>query len=306
MRVMQGIAIGGEAPGGWVFVAEHAPQGRGWICRRFAHQGLISYGILLGSLVATAVDMTFSQAQIAGGLWRFTPFLIIPSGSVAMLLRRWLEETPVFEEMRKRATISRELPFLRILTTPSSRHHRLGADHLDAHGGDRGRDSDDTCPAAGHELVDVGSCAARQPCRYGGCGFFAPRATGAATDRFGIRRVAIPILAVIDPCDLQSLTLESAYAIGTGGGGASMWIAGIGAGIRLSLAPLVMVRDFRPRFALPVFLLLLSFLCGVRWSNFVTRLLDLPPEPTRSCTLYRHRYYLRPGGHPDRWYCTRR
>jgi MFS family permease len=26
MRVMQGAAIGGEAPGGWVFVAEHAPS----------------------------------------------------------------------------------------------------------------------------------------------------------------------------------------------------------------------------------------------------------------------------------------
>ena len=28
MRIMQGIAIGGEAPGGWVFVAEHARHGR--------------------------------------------------------------------------------------------------------------------------------------------------------------------------------------------------------------------------------------------------------------------------------------
>jgi MFS family permease len=27
MRVTQGVAIGGEAPGGWVFVAEHAPGG---------------------------------------------------------------------------------------------------------------------------------------------------------------------------------------------------------------------------------------------------------------------------------------
>lgn len=28
MRVMQGMAIGGEVPGGWVFVAEHAPSGK--------------------------------------------------------------------------------------------------------------------------------------------------------------------------------------------------------------------------------------------------------------------------------------
>ena len=28
MRVLQGVAIGGEAPGAWVFVAEHARRGR--------------------------------------------------------------------------------------------------------------------------------------------------------------------------------------------------------------------------------------------------------------------------------------
>src|SRR5437660_9121291 len=28
MRLLQGVAIGGEAPGAWVFVAEHAPRGR--------------------------------------------------------------------------------------------------------------------------------------------------------------------------------------------------------------------------------------------------------------------------------------
>jgi MFS family permease len=28
MRIMQGVAIGGEAPGAWVFVAEHARRGR--------------------------------------------------------------------------------------------------------------------------------------------------------------------------------------------------------------------------------------------------------------------------------------
>ena len=32
-----------------------------------------------------------------------------------MLLRRWLEETPVFEEMRRRATISREFPLRAVL-----------------------------------------------------------------------------------------------------------------------------------------------------------------------------------------------
>src|SRR6202050_3621367 len=36
MRLMQGIAIGGEAPGGWVFVAEHARRGRVGLAVGFA------------------------------------------------------------------------------------------------------------------------------------------------------------------------------------------------------------------------------------------------------------------------------
>src|SRR5262249_36951621 len=104
----------GEAPGAWVFVAEHARRGRVGFAVGLLTSGL-SCGILLGSLVATGVNMAFSQAQIAGGVWR-VPFLIGGVfGFIAMLLRRWLEETPVFEELRRRAAVSRELPLRTIL-----------------------------------------------------------------------------------------------------------------------------------------------------------------------------------------------
>src|ERR1700723_3546353 len=73
MRVMQGIAIGGEAPGGWVFVAEHARRGQVGFAVGLLTSGL-SCGILLGSLVATGVNIPFNQAQIAAGAWRI-PFL---------------------------------------------------------------------------------------------------------------------------------------------------------------------------------------------------------------------------------------
>src|ERR1700694_1732316 len=106
MRVMQGIAIGGEAPGAWVFVAEHARRGRVGFAVDLLTSGL-SCVILLGSLVATGVNMAFSQTQIASGFWR-VPFVIGGLfGFIAMLLRRWLDETPVFEELRRRAAVSR-------------------------------------------------------------------------------------------------------------------------------------------------------------------------------------------------------
>jgi len=115
MRLMQGIAIGGEAPGGWVFVAEHAQNRQVGFAVGLLTGGLSS-GILLSSLVATGVNLAFTQEQIAGGVWRM-PFVIGGAfGFVAMLLRRWLDETPVFEEQRRRAVLSRELPLGRRYT----------------------------------------------------------------------------------------------------------------------------------------------------------------------------------------------
>jgi MFS family permease len=238
MRVMQGIAIGGEAPGGWVFVAEHARQGRVGFAVGLLTSGL-SCGILLGSLVATAVNMAFNQTQIAGGLWRL-PFVIGGVfGFVAMLLRRWLEETPVFEEMRRRAAVSREFPLravLRthgrgiavsvlttwmltaaivvvILMTPTLLQHMF-----------------QLTPGA----VQLGSLAGTAAL----C--LSTLATGAATDRFGIRRVAIPILTLLVLATyglyIGATRLPSAIA-------PLYVLAGIGAGGAV-LAPLVMVRAF--------------------------------------------------------------
>ena len=114
MRVMQGAAIGGEAPGGWVFVAEHAPRGRVGFAVGSLTSGL-SAGLLLGSLMATLFNQFLTPAQIAGGYWRL-PFLF---GGVfglgAMLLRRRLTETPVFEAMRQSAAMSEGLPLRAVL-----------------------------------------------------------------------------------------------------------------------------------------------------------------------------------------------
>ncbi|SVK47013.1 major facilitator superfamily permease [Acinetobacter baumannii] len=109
MRVLQGAAIGGEVPGAWVFVAEHVPRRRiGFACGTLT-AGL-TVGILLGSVVATVINTTLSPQSIAGGGWRI-PFLLGGMfGLVAMYLRRWLQETPIFIEMQVRKALAEELP----------------------------------------------------------------------------------------------------------------------------------------------------------------------------------------------------
>ena len=114
LRVLQGAAIGGEIPGAWVFVAEHAPPGRsGFACGALT-AGLTG-GILLGSLVATAVNRHYPPEVVKDYAWRI-PFLIGGVfGFLAVFLRMWLEETPVFEELRRRKALTQELPLKLVL-----------------------------------------------------------------------------------------------------------------------------------------------------------------------------------------------
>jgi MFS family permease len=114
MRLMQGAAIGGEAPGAWVFVAEHANPKRVGFAIGLLTSGL-SFGILLGSLSAATLNRLFTPQQILAGAWRI-PFLTGGVfGFIVMWLRRWLHETPVFEAMRKQASLSRGLPLGKVL-----------------------------------------------------------------------------------------------------------------------------------------------------------------------------------------------
>jgi len=238
MRVLQGVAIGGEAPGAWVFVAEHARRGRGGFAVGLLTGGL-SFGILLGSLMATFLSLEFTQVQMAAGAWRILFVIGGVFGFIAMWLRRWLKETPVFEEMRNRGRLSRELPLgvvlknhgravvtsilstwmltaaivVVILMTPSLLPKLFGI--------------------ASGEAQSANLVATAALC-------ISAVVVGAATDRFGVRRVAIPILLLL---------IASTYGLYRGAEatpGALLPIyasAGVGAG-GVVLTPITMVHAF--------------------------------------------------------------
>lgn len=114
MRIIQGAAIGGEVPGAWVFVSEHVPPRHiGYACGTLT-SGLTA-GILLGSLVATAINTIYSPEQVSDYAWRI-PFLLGGVfGLLSVYLRRWLHETPIFAEMQQRKTLAAELPLRAVL-----------------------------------------------------------------------------------------------------------------------------------------------------------------------------------------------
>lgn len=114
LRIAQGAAIGGEAPGAWVFVSEHVtPRHRSLACGALS-AGLLA-GILVGALVATAINAALTDAQLLDWGWR-VPFLV---GGVfgfgALYVRRRLHETPVFASLREQRALSARLPLAVVL-----------------------------------------------------------------------------------------------------------------------------------------------------------------------------------------------
>jgi MFS family permease len=114
LRIVQGAAIGGEVPGAWVFVAEHVPARRvGFACGTLT-SGL-TIGILLGSLMATLINRLFTPEQLLDFAWRL-PFLLGGVfGLLAVFLRRWLAETPVFAELHQQRALAAEVPLKTVL-----------------------------------------------------------------------------------------------------------------------------------------------------------------------------------------------
>ena len=238
MRLVQGMAIGGEAPGAWVFVAEHARPAETGFAVGLLSSGL-TFGILLGSLVTIGLNTAFTPAQVLGGSWRL-PFLFGGVlGFIAMLLRRWLSETPVFQQMRRRAPAPASLPLRTVLKA-----HK-GAVLVSI-----------LCtwmltaailvvvlmtPTLLQTLFRVSpqrALVANFAGTLAQC--LAIVAVGAAADRFGIRRVAVPILLLL---------VVATYGVYLGAERAPnalvplYVLAGIGAGGAV-LTPLVMVRAF--------------------------------------------------------------
>ncbi|MFT3791016.1 MAG: MFS transporter [Rudaea sp.] len=109
LRIVQGAAVGGEVPGAWTFVAEHVPATRTAFACGTLTSGL-TLGILTGSLLAAALNAALTPAQMLDWGWR-VPFLLGGLfGFIAVQLRGMLEETPVFEAIRQRRELARELP----------------------------------------------------------------------------------------------------------------------------------------------------------------------------------------------------
>jgi MFS transporter, MHS family, shikimate and dehydroshikimate transport protein len=118
LRVVQGVALGGEWGGASLMVIEHAPQHR-----RGLFGSLVQVGFPIGLVSASAVFSIVSvlpDADFTAWGWRI-PFIIsVVLVAVGIFVRARLPETPVFEEMKARGQIVRSPFFEMLFKNPSS------------------------------------------------------------------------------------------------------------------------------------------------------------------------------------------
>ncbi|PQV48568.1 MFS transporter [Paraburkholderia sp. BL21I4N1] len=106
MRMLQGLALGGEYGGAATYVAEHAPPGRrgfytSWI------QATATLGLFLSLLVILGVRTAIGEEAFGAWGWR-VPFVasIILLG-VSVWIRLQLHESPVFERIKAEGKTSK-------------------------------------------------------------------------------------------------------------------------------------------------------------------------------------------------------
>ncbi|ARS27515.1 MFS transporter [Sphingomonas sp. KC8] len=106
LRLLQGLALGGEYGGAATYVAEHAPNHRRGLYTSFI-QTTATLGLFAALLVVIGVRYAVGEAAFADWGWR-VPFLVsIVLLGVSMWIRMQLSESPVFNKMKAEGKISK-------------------------------------------------------------------------------------------------------------------------------------------------------------------------------------------------------
>ena len=106
LRILQGLALGGEYGGAATYVAEHAPDGRrgfftSWI------QTTATLGLFLSLLVITGVRAGMDTAAFDAWGWRI-PFLVsVLLLAVSVWIRMSMNESPAFARMKAEGRTSK-------------------------------------------------------------------------------------------------------------------------------------------------------------------------------------------------------
>jgi MFS family permease len=106
LRMLQGLALGGEYGGAAVYVAEHAPQGRRGYFTSFI-QTTATIGLLLSLLVILSIRLYLGEKDFADYGWRIPFLLSVFLLAISVWIRLQMNESPAFKKMKEEGTHSK-------------------------------------------------------------------------------------------------------------------------------------------------------------------------------------------------------
>lgn len=106
LRMLQGLALGGEYGGAATYVAEHAPNGRrgyytSWI------QTTATLGLFLSLVVILGVQFSVGKEAFAAWGWRIPFLLSVILLGVSVWIRLKMNESPAFKKMKEEGKTSK-------------------------------------------------------------------------------------------------------------------------------------------------------------------------------------------------------
>jgi MFS family permease len=123
IRVLQGLALGGEYGGAAVYVAEHVPdKSRGYYTSFI--QITASFGLLLSLAVIIGIQNSMSKEDFNYYGWRIPFLLSIILVGMSLYIRLKMKESPIFEQLKSSGMTSAQ-PIYDAFASPENRKRVL-------------------------------------------------------------------------------------------------------------------------------------------------------------------------------------
>jgi len=119
LRILQGLALGGEYGGAAIYVAEHAPPDRRGYYTSFIQASVVG-GFVLSIAVVLGCKAMMPEAVWADWGWRIPFILSILLLVVSLWMRLKLSESPVFRAMKEEGELAGN-PFVESFTYPGNK-----------------------------------------------------------------------------------------------------------------------------------------------------------------------------------------
>ena len=119
LRIIQGLALGGEYGGAAIYVAEHAPREKRGFYTSFI-QASVAGGFVLSIAVVLSCRFLIPLEEFAAWGWRVPFLLSIVLLAISLWMRLKLSESPVFRAMKEAGKMSGN-PFTESFTYPGNK-----------------------------------------------------------------------------------------------------------------------------------------------------------------------------------------